>query len=89
MSEEEYFKKIKELETLSLKKQKELFQNFLKDSGYVSKPLENIGCEDTSDSTRIYNSKDISHAFNIQNSEHIRYGRNLLNTNSVMDIEQW
>ncbi len=89
LSEENYSKKVKELKMLSLKAQKDVFQDFLKRSGYTKKPLENIGCENVTDSSRIYNSKDISHGFNIQNSEHVRYGRNLLDTDSVMDIEQW
>lgn len=89
MSEEVYFKKLKELKSIPLNKQKALFTDFLKSSGYVKKTLENISCENVSDSSRIYNSKNISHGFNIQNSENIRYGRNLLNSQTVMDTEQW
>ncbi len=88
-TEKEYIEKLSLLLSQSIEKQREDFTIFMKKSGYNIHASKTMRSENVSDSTRVFDSKNISHSNIIQNSEDLRYATNFRDARVAMDIDQW
>lgn len=88
-SEKEYKEKLSHLLLQSIEKQRVDYNLFLKESGYDIHVSKTMRSENVSDSTRVFDSKNISHSNIINNCEDLRYATNFRDTKVGMDIDQW
>ena len=88
-TEEEYKKRLTQLLILPIEKQQADFIHFMNQSGYNTHRTKVLRSENVSDSSRIFDSKNVSHANIINRSEDIRYTSRVLDTRLLMDVDLW
>ncbi len=88
-SEWVYRNELEKLLSLPILEQKNRYEQFLSKSDYTGYRSKNTGSENAMDSSRVFDSRNVSFSSVINASEDIRYAHGIRDARLIMDTEIW